>query len=171
MSHGWKVVCVSTWFQCLWFLSVVGQAPFQWLGISLAVLTVLATFKPLGMDLRDIVFITLAGLSIDSINVASGVLIFSVPVVPVWLVTLWLAFSWYANFLRSTLIQYPIFLVSTIGGIGGSLSYLAGIKLEAVNIGYPIPLTLAILFVEWWAIIWFVVRYKRLVEGVLKHDS
>ncbi|MCL9774360.1 DUF2878 domain-containing protein [Vibrio methylphosphonaticus] len=171
MSHVAKLICVSTWFQCLWFLSVVGQERFQWFGLILAILTIITTYRGLSLCLRDVVVIALLGLILDSLNVMTNVLIFSVPALPVWLVTLWLAFSWYANFLRSTLMQYPILYVSLIGGAGGALSYLAGNKLDAVVIGYSLPLTMMILFVEWLAIIWFVVSYQRLTEGVLKHDS
>ena len=171
MSHVAKLVCVSTWFQCLWFLSVVGQARFQWLGLALAILTIISTHRVLSISLRDVVLIALLGLILDSLNVMTNVLIFSEPALPIWLVTLWLAFSWYANFLRSTLMQYPIFYVSILGGAGGALSYLAGNKLDAVTIGYSLPVTLMILFVEWLAIIWFVVSYQRLTKGVLNHDT
>ncbi len=117
MSSGWKLVLVSSWFQVIWLLSVVGQTRFQWLALILSIVTILVSHRILGLRLKSLVLLVVSGIAIDSLNMFANLLVFDTDVLPVWLVALWLIFSWYAFYLKSFLIPYPILLVSIIGGL------------------------------------------------------
>lgn len=58
-------------------------------------------------------------------------------------------FAWYAYQLKSILYRFPKTYVSIVGGMGGTASYFAGYKLQAVEFGFSTGATLAMLFVEW----------------------
>ncbi len=46
-------------------------------------------------------------------------------------------------------VPFPKNYVSIVGGLGGTASYFAGYKLQAVEFGFSTGATLAMLFVEW----------------------
>ncbi|MFC5077237.1 hypothetical protein VTH8203_00706 [Vibrio thalassae] len=171
MSSGWKLVLVSSWFQVVWLLSVVGQTRFQWLALILSIVTILVSHRILGLRLKSLVLLVILGIAIDSLNTFANLLVFDTDVLPVWLVALWLIFSWYAFYLKTFLIPYPILLVSVVGGLGGAMSYLAGFKLGAVSTQYPMLVTLGVLFIEWVLIVFLIVRYPRPNERSWTHET
>ena len=91
----------------------------------------------------------LAGIITDSLLALFGVYIFSgsgqfLPI-PFWLILLWFAF---ASTLRHSLayLSKHYRLAAGLGAVGGTLSYVAGMKLQAVTFGlafYPTVLLLA----------------------------
>ncbi|GLR04042.1 hypothetical protein GCM10007906_16290 [Vibrio hyugaensis] len=54
--------------------------------------------------------------------------------------------------------RFPKNYVSVVGGIGGTASYFAGYKLQAVEFGFNTSITLAILFVEWCLVMLLILR-------------
>ncbi len=55
-------------------------------------------------------------------------------------------------------VPFPKTYVSIVGGIGGTASYFAGYKLQAVEFGFSVGATLTILFVEWCAMMLLILK-------------
>lgn len=171
MTRGWKLLIVSTWFELMWALSVFGQERFQWLALALAVITVVTTFNKLNLSLPIWGAIVGLGLVVDSANSLTGVLVFDAALLPIWLLALWLIFAWYAYFLASFLTSYPISIVVMIGGVAGALSYFAGFKLGAVDTHLSISTMMALLFLQWVAIVFVVLRLSTYSERKVSHEN
>lgn len=144
-----RLVLMSTWFQLLWFLAVMGQAQLQYLTLSLVIITMLATAININIEWKKLVAIMIFGSLLDYFNIAIGWFEFDQTGIPYWLIALWAIFAWYAYFLYPYVNQYPAAIVLAVGGIAGSLSYVAGSKLGAVSFGLSLSATAIILFVEW----------------------
>ncbi|MCR9883456.1 DUF2878 domain-containing protein [Vibrio alginolyticus] len=144
-----KVFLASTWFQLCWFAAVLGTYQWQWMTLFLTLATLLYCLKSDASSLKSIGVIVTSGLVLDTLNQQLSVFVFPTPWLPVWLLCLWVLFSWYAYQLKSILYRFPKTYVSIIGGLGGTASYFAGYKLQAVEFGFSTGATLAMLFVEW----------------------
>ncbi|MEF1282667.1 DUF2878 domain-containing protein [Vibrio sp. M250220] len=144
-----RLILISTWFQIIWFVAVIGQTSWHWLTLLLVTFTLLITAMRSEFAWKKLAVIVAVGISVDSVNMALGLLHFEQGYLPLWLVSLWVIFAWYCYFLYPVVSQYPLSIVSVIGGIGGALSYSAGEKLNAVTFGLPIVLTAGILLIEW----------------------
>lgn len=151
-----RLLLISSWFQALWLLAVLGNEAWQWWLLALVVATYAVTIgvsvKPLPLRFVGIVFVV--GIGIDSVNMLAGVLRFedamhSTWLIPIWLSALWAIFIWYSTFLLPLVNTYPSWIVTVIGGLSGALSYWAGERLGAVEFGYPPTLSLLILFGQW----------------------
>ncbi|CAH0526484.1 DUF2878 domain-containing protein [Vibrio hippocampi] len=174
MSATKQLILVSTWFQVFWFLAVLGQASLAWLSVVLAVVTVLVTCQRFQLRVSLLAAIALMGMVIDGLNHQFGLLIFDLPFIPIWLGALWVMFAWYALYLCRVISQYPIVIVAVAGGIGGSLSYIAGYKLSAVEFGVTMTTAAAILFVEWFFIVLAILSLYRFVQkrkGRISHGA
>lgn len=89
------------------------------------------------------------GIGVDHLNIIFTVLVFPTTGLPYWLCVLWGAFSLYGFILLPQLNRFPFWSVLCVGGLGGSLSYLAGLKLEAVTTTFNTVSFVGVLFVEW----------------------
>ena len=81
-----------------------------------------------------LVFVSVLGFTIDSMNLLSGVI--SVPksaVAPLWLVGLWALFSCTINYSLAWLRNKTLLAV-VLGSVAGPLSYYAGEKIGALMI-------------------------------------
>ena len=152
MSQFKRLLFVSTLFELVWFLAVVGAQEWQWLTVAVVLITLVSRGQIQRMNWSRWALLCLIGIGFDLLNSQVGVLIFETPFIPIWLIALWAMFIWYAQFLVPIVRRYPRLLVVIIGGLAGSLSYLAGFKLGAVQLGYSMPFSFAWLFVEWAAI-------------------
>ncbi len=153
-----KVFLASTWFQLCWFAAVLGTYQWQWVTLVLTLATLLYCLKTDASSLKSIGVIVIIGLVLDTLNQQLSVFIFPTLWLPVWLLCLWVLFSWYAYQLKSILYRFPKTYVSIVGGLGGTASYLAGYKLQAVEFGSSVGTTLMILFVEWCAMMLLILK-------------
>lgn len=153
-----KVFLASTWFQLCWFAAVLGTYQWQWVTLVLTLATLLYCLKTDASSLKSIGVITTIGLVLDTLNQQLSVFVFPTLWLPVWLLCLWVLFSWYAYQLKSILYRFPKTYVSIVGGLGGTASYLAGYKLQAVEFGFSVGTTLMILFVEWCAMMLLILK-------------
>ena len=153
-----KVFLASTWFQLCWFAAVLGTYQWQWVTLFLTLATLLSCLKSDASSLKSIGVIVTSGLVLDTLNQQLSVFVFPTPWLPVWLLCLWVLFSWYAYQLKSILYRFPKTYVSIVGGLGGTASYFAGYKLQAVEFGFNTSITLAILFVEWSLVMLLILR-------------
>ncbi len=160
MSRVSSLILKSTWFQLLWAIAVLGQDKWQLLLIALVAITVVTASYFDRRSVFSMLMIFLSGIVVDSLNLYAGVLVFNQQVMPLWLVGLWAAFSWYAVVLFSIVNRYPLVLVSIVGGIAGALSYFAGLKIGAVSWSFSPVTTSLILFLEWTVLMALVVRIQ-----------
>ena len=96
-----------------------------------------------------------------------SVFVFPTQWLPIWLLCLWVLFSWYAYQLKPVLYRFPKIYVSIVGGVGGTVSYYAGYKLQVVEYGFNTSVTLIILFAEWFAMTLLILKvygYEKLEE-------
>jgi hypothetical protein len=68
---------------------------------------------------------------------------------PVWLLAIWAGFILNLLYSLDWLAKLSRLLQSLIGGLAGSLSYLAGAKLGAINFNYPLASSTFSLFIVW----------------------
>ncbi len=153
-----KVFLASTWFQLCWFAAVLGTYQWQWVTLFLTLATLLYCLKTDASSLKSIGVIVTIGLVLDTLNQQLSVFVFPTLWLPVWLLCLWVLFSWYAYQLKSILYRFPKTYVSIVGGFGGTASYFAGYKLQAVEFGFSVGTTLMILFVEWCAMMLLILK-------------
>ncbi|TDE24357.1 DUF2878 domain-containing protein [Vibrio owensii] len=153
-----KVFLASTWFQLCWFAAVLGTYQWQWVTLFLTLATLLYCLKTDASSLKSIGVIVTIGLMLDTLNQQLSVFVFPTLWLPVWLLCLWVLFSWYAYQLKSILYRFPKTYVSIVGGFGGTASYFAGYKLQAVEFGFSVGTTLMILFVEWCAMMLLILK-------------
>lgn len=144
-----RLLLISTWFQLLWFLAVIGREQWQYLTLALVITTLLLSVMNKSLEWKKLGAILVIGMLLDYFNIAIGWFVFDQAGIPLWLTALWAIFAWYAYFLYPILNQYPAPVVLTVGGIAGSLSYVAGSKLGAVSFGLSLSATGLILFFEW----------------------
>ncbi|EGU32249.1 hypothetical protein VII00023_15176 [Vibrio ichthyoenteri ATCC 700023] len=149
MSQFKSLLIASTWFQLIWFLAVVGSERWQWLALVCLLMTLALSVKFHPLNWQKWGALTLFGVGVDMVNASAGILIFNSFAIPLWLVVLWGMFMWYAQFLVPAVSRYPLILVSLVGGIAGSLSYIAGYKLGAVQFGYSTLFTFFWFFLVW----------------------
>jgi len=153
-----RLLIVSTWFQIIWFGAILGRDDWQYLTLFVVVITLLASFYKGLVPWPKLALVVSIGVLVDFSHYSLGLFQFEQLHFPLWLFALWLIFAWYAAFLLPFLSQYPLPLVATVGGIAGTLSYVAGEKLGAVTFGLPIFSMTAILMIEWTLLTALIIR-------------
>ncbi|QIA62926.1 DUF2878 family protein [Vibrio astriarenae] len=143
------LIVISVWFQCVWFLAVLGRETMFYYLIPFICLGLYLIAKLYRIQWSPLVALLFVGLLVDSCNQALGLLEFSTQWLPSWLLALWVAFSLYAFVLLPQLNRFPKWAVLCVGGLGGSLSYLAGLKFGAVTTTFSKLFFVSVLFVEW----------------------
>ena len=139
-------------------MAVLGSYSLQYVTLAIAMLTLLASIAMTDLPWGKVLVVIGIGVCVDFINTYTGVFQFAEAGFPLWLLALWVAFAWYAYFLTPILIRYPLLAVSIVGSAGGVLSYIAGNKLGAVELGFPVLLSSLILAIEWLLLIAIIIR-------------
>ncbi len=163
-----KLIVISTWFQVMWFIAVLGTYQWQWVLLALVAMTYAISWSSL--PVFKLFAVVLTGLFLDTLNVHFGLLEFSTWHLPIWLVGLWLGFAWYAYALFPVIIKYSYTIVAPLAGLAGALSYLAGAKLGAAEINSQ-WLTLSVLFIEWCLITVFVLRLFSSEKSIIVESN
>ena len=121
-------------FQLVWFAAILLQQE-AWPYVSALLLLHFYLSPTRRQDLPLLVGVSLVGMLVDSALSLSGVFVFAdQAVLPLWLAFIWFHFSVALNHSLAWLRRLPILLVAVIGSISGSLSYLAGYRLGAVEL-------------------------------------
>lgn len=153
-----KTIINGVSFYAGWFIVVLGAAagrPFIGVVAILGLVAVhlrVVSPRPLAEALL-IIFVGLLGWLIDSIYVASGLLVFASPgpfahLAPFWITALYLLFASSIHHSLSWLRHRP-WLSVPMGAVGGPFSYRAGNVLGAVEFPHGVPLTLAVIGLFW----------------------
>jgi hypothetical protein len=135
-------------FQVLWFNAVLGLN--QWLPLGIALLAASVVASPLRRDDLRLWPLALLGFVGDLLLTYAGV--FAFQQTPFWLATIWLGFVFTLNHSMGWLksVKWPI--QAAVGAVAGTLSYLAGARLGAVDLPYGQSFSAAIL-ASYWAIL------------------
>ncbi|GAD78992.1 DUF2878 domain-containing protein [Vibrio ezurae] len=172
------LLLTSIWFQCLWFLAVVGQQSTQLLLLVCVVATVVFSYRYRGIPLSWLLMIVSAGVAMDIMHGVTGLFVFaSLPTagIPLWLALLWVSFAWYAYHMRALLIRFPFAIVCMVGALGAASSYFAGLQLGAVQWPYSHAMTFVIVALEWAFIFALIIYSLNVLEkrrhGVKAHET
>ncbi|MEM7400909.1 MAG: DUF2878 domain-containing protein [Pseudomonadota bacterium] len=142
----------ATWAACAY--GATHEFPMLGLYVGLAYITThLLLSKMRTRDIKIMLIIGVIGIVIDStftqLNILSfpGFVDHQLPI-PAWLMVLWFVFA--------LMVPYSLYwlgknlkIAAIAGAIGGSLSYLLGHKLGALNLGDPVWLSFGIYFIKW----------------------
>lgn len=140
-----RIVIVSLAFNVYWFAAVLGQndlLPF------LVIALLVSVFIDRGV-VKAVPLITLIGVWGDSVLTYAQVLNFNTTHIPLWLGMLWAGFAAFVWLVRDWLFDKPRWLLTSVGTVGGAMSYLGGEKLGGVTFSLPLPTTVAVLAVAW----------------------
>ncbi|MDF2178211.1 DUF2878 domain-containing protein [Aliiglaciecola sp. CAU 1673] len=140
----------AAWFQCFWFLAILGKTTMLPALAALLLLHVVLHSQPMS-ELRMMIMGAGFGLLIDGLLTNMGIFVFEPAisvVIPLWLLGLWIAFCATLRNSLSFLLNKPL-LGLVLGSITGPMSYLAGMKLGAVTFGLPMLHTLLIISAIW----------------------
>ena len=144
-------------FQLLWFSAVIGGN--EWLIIPLTLIALHFIFSPSrGGDWR-VIPIALIGMSADAVLTWAGV--FAFDSFPYWLGLLWIGFVLTLGHSMAWLRKIPVALLVPMGALAGTASYLAGWKLQAVDL--PLGLT--------WSVVALSVLWACLLPALVRLDS
>lgn len=153
-----RIFLISTWFQVLWFMAVLGQGDWvSWLVVSV-VITFVLSCRYQGLPIWSCFSIAILGVIFDSVNSLIGVLVFDDQYIPVWLVLLWAGYAWFAFQLYPLIRDYLRGGIIFVGAIAGGLSYYAGEQLGAVMFGFDPFSSVLVLMIEWAIVIWVTLK-------------
>ena len=119
-------------------------------------------------ELLFIAIVTAIGISVDSFLQYINFFIFSgASHIPFWLMTLWLCFASTICHSLKVLASAKLLQIA-VGIIFAPLSYLAGVQLNAVELGQSITLSYAVLGLIWahLIILFFYLRSKIVIKEV-----
>lgn len=144
-------------FQIFWLVAVLGGN--HWLWVCALLLGLHFIYSPARRDDLQVIPLAVAGIAIDSVLTLTGVFQFNHW--PFWLALLWVGFVLTLYHSLRWLRSMPVYAQSLFGALGGTGSYLAGAKLNAVHLPLSLPVTLVVLSCLW----------ALLLPGLVKADA
>jgi hypothetical protein len=132
-------------FQLIWFSAVLGRN--DWLLLSLLLIAVHFAFSPTGRSDWQVAPIALIGIGADALLTLGGV--FDFDGMPWWLALVWIGFVLSLGHSLAWLRRLPLIALAPMGALAGTASYLAGWRLDAVEL--PLGLTVSVMAL---AILW-----------------
>ena len=157
-------------FQVGWFACIFGARHPWLLAVALACLVAhflwVASWRTEG---RLVASVTLFGCALDSFLLNLGVFDFvgDSPLLPVWLALLWALFATTLNHSLAWSARHW-WLASLLGGVGGSLSYLAGSRIADVSFPYGQTPTLILLALIWAGVLPLLHAFARMYREKLR---
>lgn len=140
------------WFGCV-LAAAAGWPMFAMLSALASAAVHLALAKNRRLEASLLLVSGLTGLVVDTVTVQMGILSFPAPLglvgmAPLWVVALWMQFGMTLRFCFSWLSGRYL-LAAVLGFFGGPLSFLAGARLGAVEVGEPFAVNLLLLGALW----------------------
>jgi hypothetical protein len=132
-------------FQALWLICVIGQN--DWILLALMMLGVHFMFSPVAKQDVRVLSLALIGISIDATLTMTGV--FEFGAFPFWLGLLWIGFSLSLGHSLGWLKKIPTVLLIPMAAVMGSVSYLGGWKLDAVELPFGVITSMLLLALIW----------------------
>jgi hypothetical protein len=154
----------AVFFQLVWFACAIYQQSSIVIVSLLIVIHFILSPSPLN-DFKVLV-LSLVGISVDQALFVAGVIEFSSssPVIPYWLILLWCYFAMCFNHSLRWTLSIPVWGQSILGGVFGTLSYLAAVNFEAIASPFS-TVTFVICFFVVWAALFplLIITHKRLI--------
>ncbi len=158
-------------FQLGWFACVLGAAhAWPWAGVLVVAVVVALHLMLAAYPLAEFKLVVAALvigavwegllLNLGLVRFTSGMLLAHVP--PLWMLALWAAFATTLNVSLGWLKHRPL-LAGALGALSGPLSYWAGARLGALELGMPVA-ALAALALGWGLITPLLLRLARHFE-------
>ena len=119
-------------FKLIWVAAVVYRYEGLWVCVSLLALHFMLS-EDREADFHSTYKAILLGVGIDFTMMEAGVYVFNSPGFPVWLICIWIGFALLLRHGMSWLGKKPVYWQVLFGACGGTLSYLSGAKLGAVE--------------------------------------
>lgn len=140
VSHARTRLANALLFNLSWFAIVVTQDTV--IALAIVALHLAAHVLLVGRDRSEILLIalvSLAGLAVDQGLFLSGVFTLNgqAALAPLWLSCLWPVFATTLLHAFASLHGRP-WLAALVGGVGGALSYVAGVHLSDVDFASPV---------------------------------
>ncbi|MBC8212981.1 MAG: DUF2878 domain-containing protein [Gammaproteobacteria bacterium] len=132
-------------FQALWLICVMGQNDL--ILLALLMIGVHFMFSPAVKQDMRVLPLALIGISIDATLALSGVFAFGA--FPFWLGLLWAGFSLSLGHSLVWLKKIPTVLLIPMAAVMGPASYLAGWKLDAVELPFGVSTSMLLLALIW----------------------
>lgn len=108
------------------------------------------------VDLRLMLKVAALGIGIDTVLSVLG--LFEFPALPWWLGCLWLHFGLSLNHSLAFMRPLPLILQALLGGIFGTLSYVAGAQFNAVILPCGNVISAVVLFFVWLVLLPFLIQ-------------
>ncbi len=148
-------------FQLLWFSAVLGGN--DWILLPLALIALHFLFSPSVRGDWRVLPIAVIGISADALLTWTGV--FRFDGLPIWLALLWVGFVLTLGHCLAWLRRLPLSLMAPLGALAGTASYLAGWKLDAVDLPLGLTATLIVLAILWSVLLPVLVRLDFYIRG------
>ncbi|WP_076541105.1 DUF2878 domain-containing protein [Shewanella sp. UCD-KL21] len=133
-------------FQIIWWAGVLAGNQLLYIPGLLLIWHFIVS-RQRALDFKVMLSCTIIGVLIDLTLTLTG--LFSFTVVPIWLLLLWCYFAISLNYSLGFFSGLPIIVQVLVGGVFGSLSYLAGANFGAVDFPHGDLFTTAILAMIW----------------------
>ena len=137
----WEKLLNAVLFQTVWFVCVLAGDSWALISVSVFLLVHWLLITTSRAEWLLIVGVVSSGIIVDSVHIALGVLTVidqtsssEISLIPIWLICIWLAFSLTLCHSLSWL-QQRLGLAVLLGAVSVPLSYWAGIKLGAMELG------------------------------------
>ena len=132
-------------FQAIWLIAILGGN--QWLALCLILLAIHFFVTPSRSQDWRVLPIALIGIVLDAGFTLVG--LFEFDQFPVWLGLLWVGFILTLGHSLAWLRKLPRLALVPIGAVAGTASYLAGWRLDAVELPFGMGASAAALAVAW----------------------
>ncbi|MCL1043953.1 DUF2878 domain-containing protein [Shewanella electrodiphila] len=120
-------------FQVIWWAGVLAANQLIIIPIILIIWHFVASQQK-SFDFKVLMVCASVGILLDTVLVGIG--LFEFQVFPLWLGLLWGYFALSLNYSLALFNHFPISIQALLGGIFGSLSYIGGANLNAVDLPY-----------------------------------
>ncbi len=144
-------------FDGFWLLAVAGQNP--WVLLTILLLGLHFMFTPSRRADIRVLWLALAGMTVDFILTVAGV--FSFDHWPLWLGVLWIGFVLTLGHSLRWMRRLSLWLLMITGALAGTGSYLAGWQLGAVSLPLGFWPSVLILALLWSVLLPVLVRLDR----------
>ncbi len=148
------IVLDAARFQLVWWLLILQGNEAVWLA-SLVLIAQLSVSRRRIYDGVFMLAIAMPGLLLDSLLNYGGALVFTE--LPLWLALLWCHFGLSCLYSLQPMWRWSWLSVALVGAIGGSGSYIAGLKLGAVSSNWS-ETTLLLVLAPLWALVFIYIK-------------
>lgn len=140
-----------------WFATVIaaanGSAGLAAAASLVAVVLNVVLASNRANDVKLLAIAAVVGLVVETILMTHGMADYASPgpiagLPPAWLVLMWMAFATLLN-VSLAWLKERLLLAAVLGFVGGALAYYAGARLEAMQLGEPLALSVGAIGTMW----------------------